>query len=127
MYKLSENNYESFLRRMEYTVVLLDASWDVGPGGVIRPRFEEAARAFDGRVGFGEVNCDECVFVARSVGIVSVPTVAYYKGGQLIVALVGSNQNIIARTQAMMDGMWIGRKDGRDWQQVARARFPTGG
>ena len=54
--RVSEDDYESFLREKEYAVVLFDAPWDLGPGALIRPLFEKAAGAFGGRVNFGEVN-----------------------------------------------------------------------
>ena len=109
---VSEDEYESFLREKEYTVVLFDAPWDVGPGALIRPPFEKAARAFGGRVNFGEVNTDEFTRVPKSISVANVPTVAYFRGGQLVAAMVGAQQDVAARTQAMMDGKRIGRKDG---------------
>ena len=109
--RVSEDDYESFLREKEYAVVLFDAPWDLGPGALIRPLFEKAAGAFGGRVNFGEVNTDEFMRV-RSIPVLNVPTVAYYNAGQLIAALVGAQQDVTARTQAMLDGKRIGRKDG---------------
>jgi thioredoxin-like negative regulator of GroEL len=109
--RVSEDDYESFLLEKEFAVVLFDAPWDVGPGASIRPPFEAAAEAFSSRVNFGEVNCDEFDRV-KSVPIVNVPTVAYYKGGRLIAAPVGASQDVTARTRAMLEGKRIGRKDG---------------
>ena len=80
-------------------------------GGIDPPLFEEAAEALSSRVNFGEVNTDEFIRV-KSIPIANVPTVAYYKDGQLIAALVGAQQDVTARTQAMLDGKRIGRKDG---------------
>jgi thioredoxin 1 len=124
IHRVSEDEYESFLREKEYAVVLFDAPWDVGPGALIRPRFEKAAKAFHGRVNFGEVNCDELVRVARSIRLANVPTVAYYKDGQLLAALVSAQQDVTARTRAMLDGKRIGRRDGWDMDDEAKARSP---
>jgi len=112
--RVSDDEYESFLQETEYAVILFDAPWDVGPGALIRPRFEKAARAFHGRVNFGEVDCDGAARAARSLGLANVPTVAYYKGGRLLAALVGARQNVAARTRAILDGRRIGRRDGWD-------------
>ena len=109
--EVSEDEYESFLRENEYVVVLFHAPWD-GGGTLIRPRFEKAAEALGGRVHFGEVNVDEATFAAKSIPILNVPTVAYFKDGQLIAALVGATQDVAARTQAVLDGKRIGRNDG---------------
>ena len=51
--RISEDEFESFLREKEYAVVLFDAPWDVGPGALIRPLFEKAAAALSNRVNFG--------------------------------------------------------------------------
>ena len=109
--RISENEFEPFLQEKEYTVVLFDAPWDVGPGAIIRPLFEKAAGALNSQVNFGEVNCDEFSRV-KSIPILNVPTVAYYKGRQLIAALIGAQQDVTRRTQAMLDGEQIGRNDG---------------
>lgn len=122
--RLSDERYEPFLREREYAVILFDASWDVGPGSAIQCRFERAARAFAGRVNFGEVDCDEQARVATSIPVVNVPTVAYYKDGQLIAALVSAMQDVTARTQAMLDGKRIGRNDGWNVDDEGKARLP---
>lgn len=111
--KLSDDEYESFLSEKKFAVILFDAPWDVGPGAEIRPRFEKAVALFGERVNFGEINVDESARVAKSIPIVSIPNVAYFKNGRLIAALVGENQDVAARTQAVLDGAPIGRGDGR--------------
>jgi len=121
---VSEEAYELFLRQKEFAVILFDAPWDVGPGAMIRPRFEKAARAFSDRVNFGEVNFDELDRVVKSVGLANVPTVAYYKDGRLIAALVSATQDVTARTQALLDGKHIGRNDGWNVDDEGKALFP---
>lgn len=125
--RVSEGEYESFLREKEYAVVLFDEPWDDGPGAMIRPRFEEAAKAFNARVSFGEVNCDEFARVARSIQLANVPTVAYYEGSRSIVALIGGRQDVTARPRAMLDGKRIGSKDGWDMDDEGEARSPGRG
>ena len=34
--RVSEDEYESFLREKAYTVILFDAPWDIGPGALGR-------------------------------------------------------------------------------------------
>ncbi len=122
--RVSDEGYESFLREKEYAVILFDATGDVGPGLLIRPRFERAARAFADRVNFGEVDCDEQSRVVTSIPVLNVPTVAYYKGGRLIAALVSAVQDVNARTGAMLDGKRIGRGDGWSADEEGKALFP---
>jgi thioredoxin 1 len=118
--RISRDQFGLFLRKSAYAVVLFDAPWDVGPGSLIRPRFEEAARAFDGRVRFGEVDCDELADVAKAIGLSNVPAVWYYEGGRLIAALVGVQQGVVARPRAMLGGGPIGRNDGREGGELIR-------
>lgn len=122
---LSDDEYESFLLEKEYAVVLFDAPWDVGGGAAIRPRFERAASAFADRVNFGEVNCDEQIRVPGTIKIVNVPTVAYYKGGVLVAALIGYAQDVTGRTEAMLNGRRIGYKDRWNLDDEGKTLFPA--
>ncbi len=122
---VSEVGYESFLREKEYAVILFDASWDVGPGAMIRPRFERAAQAFTDRVNFGEANCDELVRLATLIRLENVPAVAYYKVGRLIAVLIGGLQDVTARTRAMLEGRRIGRNDGWNVDDEGKAQLSS--
>jgi thioredoxin-like negative regulator of GroEL len=119
--KVSGDDYETFLRERQYAVVLFGAPWDVGPGAMIRPRFEKAARIFTDRVNFGEVNCDEFVRVATSLRLANVPGMAYYKNGQPIAVLIGGLQDVAARTQALLNGQRIGPDDGWNTDEEGKA------
>jgi hypothetical protein len=63
--------------------------------------------------------------VATSIPILNVPTVAYYKGGRLVAALISAMQDVTARIQAMLDGKSIGRNDGWDIDGEGKAPFRT--
>jgi thioredoxin 1 len=109
---ITTDTYQSFINDKPYAIILFDAPWDVGPGAMIRPSFEATAVKFADRINFGEINVDESQEIARQVHILNVPTVAYYKNGQLIKALIGAYQDIEGRLSALMDGGEIGYDDG---------------
>ncbi|MDR3620979.1 MAG: protein disulfide isomerase family protein [Paludisphaera borealis] len=106
---ISADEFESFLRESEYAVVLFDASWNAASKEEFRPRFEAASETYADRVVFGEIDCDDSVEIARSVPIVNLPTVAYYRRGGLIAALVGY-QNVTSLAQALIEGKPIRRE-----------------
>jgi hypothetical protein len=112
--RISGDEFGPFLRERAYAVVLFDAPWDVGPGSLIRSRFEEAARAFDGRVQFGEVDCDELADVAKAIGLLNVPAVGYFDGGRLIEVLSApSRTSLLGLGQCWETGRSVATTVGR--------------
>jgi len=110
--RVSGQEYEAFLAERIWAVVLFDAPWDIGPGAMIRPRFERAQRAFGKQASFAQVNCDEEHDLARTLGLLNLPTVAYYRSGVLVAALIGAQQDVRARTSALIYEEPLGRQDG---------------
>jgi len=71
--------------------VLIDfwASW-CGPCKMIGPVIDQLAVEYEGRVKMGKVNVDEENDLAQHHGIVSIPTLVLYKGGDIAVQKTGS-------------------------------------
>ena len=70
--------------------VLVDfwATW-CGPCRMIAPAVEEVAEDFDGRAVVGKVDVDEQAELARRFGIMSIPTLMVFRGGQAAAVKVG--------------------------------------
>ena len=86
---LSEESFEKEVMQSE-SPVLVDfwASW-CGPCRMLAPTIEELAADYEGKVKVCKVNVDEAEGVARQFGIMTIPTVILFKGGQEMDKSIG--------------------------------------
>ena len=70
--------------------VLVDfwATW-CGPCKMIAPILEELAKEYDQKFKIGKVNVEESPKTATQYGIMSVPTLVFFKNGKISEQLVG--------------------------------------
>ena len=64
------------------------APW-CGPCRMIAPIVEDLAEAYDGRAVVAKMNTDENVQMAGQLGIMGIPTLILFKGGQEVDRVVG--------------------------------------
>jgi len=71
--------------------VLVDfwATW-CGPCRMIAPIVEQLAGEYEGRAKVGKVDVDENPEIAKMYGVMSIPTLAVIKGGQVAAKVVGA-------------------------------------
>jgi len=71
--------------------VLVDfwAAW-CGPCKMIGPSIEELSTEFAGRMKVGKVDVDECPQTAGKYGVMSIPTLMFFKNGKVMGQLVGA-------------------------------------
>ena len=86
---LTEQNFEGEVLQAELPV-LIDfwAPW-CGPCRMLAPAVAQIAEEYAGKAKVCKVNVDEAPELARRFGIMSIPTVLVFKGGQLTEKLVG--------------------------------------
>ncbi|MPM07332.1 Thioredoxin 1 [bioreactor metagenome] len=65
------------------------AEW-CGPCRMIGPIIEELGNDYAGKAKVGKVNVDENPQITSQFGIRNIPTVLYFKGGQLVDKQVGA-------------------------------------
>lgn len=70
--------------------VLVDfyADW-CGPCKMLAPVIEALAEEFEGKVKVGKLNVDNAPDTAQKYGIMSIPTLLYFKNGELVNKSIG--------------------------------------
>lgn len=71
--------------------ILVDfwAEW-CGPCKMIAPILDELAAEYDGRARIGKVNVDESQALAAQFNVRSIPTLLFFKEGQVVEQVVGA-------------------------------------
>ena len=91
MGKYIELTADNFKETIKEGVALVDfwAPW-CGPCRMIAPVIEELAEDYDGKAKICKVNTDEQPSIAGEYGIRSIPTILFFKDGELVDQMVGA-------------------------------------
>ena len=85
--------------------VMIDfwATW-CGPCRALAPTVEEIANEYEGKAVIGKCNVDEASETPMKYGIRNIPTLLFFKNGQLVDRLVGAvpKGNITAKLDALL-------------------------
>ncbi|MGY4644394.1 thioredoxin [Cellulomonas sp. URHB0016] len=65
------------------------APW-CGPCRMVAPVLEELAGVYEGKVKIVKLNSDENPQVTADYGVVSIPTLNFYVGGELVKTVIGA-------------------------------------
>jgi len=86
--ELTSDNFEATIGE---GVAMVDfwAPW-CGPCRMIAPVVEELAEEFEGKANICKVNTDEQQEIAAKYGIRSIPTILFFKDGQMVDQMVGA-------------------------------------
>lgn len=92
---LTKDNFATEVEQAQGPV-LVDfwATW-CGPCRMIGPVVEQIAEANAGKLKVGKVNVDEQPELAARFGVMSIPTLILFKGGQQVEQVIGANSGAL--------------------------------
>ena len=87
--EFDDDNFDAEVIQAEEPVLVdFSATW-CGPCQQLSPIIDELAEEYSGKVKVGKVDIDKSQDVAAKFGIMSVPTVLIFKGGEKVDQVVG--------------------------------------
>lgn len=101
--KITNENFESLKNGGQPLVVDFWATW-CGPCRMIAPIVAELAGEYDGKITVGKCDVEENDDIAAEFGIRNIPTLLFFKNGQVVDKLVGavSKDKINEKMQALL-------------------------
>lgn len=86
---VTDENYKELLSGGKPVVLDFWAEW-CGPCRMVGPIIDELATEYEGRVVIGKVDVDDNNDIVGEYGIRNIPTVLFFKGGELVDKQVGA-------------------------------------
>ena len=88
--ELTDANFDELVLKSDKPVLVdLWAEW-CGPCRMVGPIVEELAKEYEGKAVVGKLNVDHNPNISMKFGIRSIPTMLFFKGGQLVDRQVGA-------------------------------------
>lgn len=88
---ITEQNFDEILKNNAVVMVDFGATW-CGPCKALAPVVDEIANEYEGRAVVGKADVEECPDIAARFRIRNVPTVLFFKNGELKDKSVGGVQ-----------------------------------
>ena len=85
---IDQSNFDNLIASAPVALVDLWATW-CGPCRMLSPTVDDIAQEYEGRVAVGKCNVDDNEEIAEKFGVRSIPTLLYFKGGELVNKSVG--------------------------------------
>ncbi|HRZ97165.1 MAG TPA: thioredoxin [Paludibacter sp.] len=101
--EFTDENIKEVINGGKPVVVDFWAEW-CGPCRMVGPIIEELAKEYEGQVVVGKLNVDDNVETPNEYGIRNIPTILFFKDGQLVDKQIGATQKSVfaAKIQALL-------------------------
>ena len=86
---VKDSDFEEFVKKYPKVVVDCWAPW-CGPCRMLSPTIDSLAKDHQGKVVYGKLNTDENFATVGKCKITSIPTLLFYKNGQLVDKMIGA-------------------------------------
>ena len=86
---ITNENIESLKKGQKPLVIDFWATW-CGPCRMVAPIIAELAEQYDGRIVVGKCDVEESEDLAAEFGIRNIPTILFFKNGEIVDKLVGA-------------------------------------
>ncbi|NVK50060.1 MAG: thioredoxin [Cyclobacteriaceae bacterium] len=87
--EITDSNFEEVIKSDKPILIDFWAEW-CGPCKMIGPIVEEMAGDYEGKAIIGKVDVDSNPSVAQAFGIRSIPTLLFFKDGQIVDKQIGA-------------------------------------
>ena len=87
--QITNENFESLKNGQQPLVVDFWATW-CGPCRMVAPIIAELAKEYDGKITVGKCDVEENEDLATDFSIRNIPTILFFKGGEVVDRLVGA-------------------------------------
>ena len=104
MLKLTADEITLIVENSDIAVVHLDAEWDGYRLAIERKINEILAQHPPTDVAFAYVDVDEQLELARSLKVINVPTLVYFRHGRVVGSVIGQGQDISANIARVRSG-----------------------
>lgn len=100
---ITDKNFEEIIKGDLPVLVDLFASW-CGPCKTMSPIIEELSNEYEGKIVIGKMDVDANVETPSKFGIRSIPTLLFFKNGEVVDRLVGAQKKdiLVAKLDSLL-------------------------
>ena len=96
---LTESNFDQEVLKSDLPVMVdFWAVW-CGPCKVLSPLVDELAKDYEGKLKVAKVNVDENNALAMRFGVMSIPTLKFFKNGKVVGEMIGAAPKAVLESE----------------------------